>query len=162
MANRHEKRCSTSKIIREMQFKITARERCLPAIMSGIKKSTDNECRGGCRGKIADSQNNLEKEQWSWRNQASWLRTVLQATLINKYSIGMKTGINGNQWQRIESPQINPSTYGHLSYDKGDRSTLRRKDNVFNKWCQGNLTTTCKTIKVDYYFSIPYTKLNSN
>ena len=26
-----------------------------------------------------NSQNNLEKEEWSWRNQAPWLQTILQS-----------------------------------------------------------------------------------
>ena len=28
--------------------------------------------------KILNSQSNLEKEKWSWENQASWLQTILQ------------------------------------------------------------------------------------
>ena len=28
--------------------------------------------------KTTDSQSNLEKEKWSWRNQAPWLQTILQ------------------------------------------------------------------------------------
>ena len=29
--------------------------------------------------KTTNSQNNLEKEKWSWRNQAPWLQTILQS-----------------------------------------------------------------------------------
>ena len=108
--------------------------------------------------KTLNSQSHLEKEKWSWRHQAPRLQTIIQS-YSNQDSVVWcwHKDRNTDWWSRIEGPEINPRTYGHLIFDKGSKSIQCREESLFNEWCWENWTATCKRMKLEHFL----TEINS-
>jgi hypothetical protein len=58
------------------------------------------------------------------------------------------------QCKRIEDPEKNPHTYGHLNFDKGSKTIQWKKDSIFNKWCR----IACRKMQINPYLP-PCSKL---
>ena len=46
--------------------------------------------------------------------------------------------------EQVQSPEINPYTYGYLIHDKGGKNIQWRKDSLFTKWFWANRTANVK------------------
>ena len=60
---------------------------------------------------------------------------------------------NVDQWNKIKSPEIIPHTDEHLIFDKLGKNIYWRKNNLFNKWCWENWSTTCKRRKLEHFIT---------
>ena len=53
------------------------------------------------------------------------------------------------QWNKTESPNINPCIHGHLIFDKPAKNAQWRKDCLINKWSCENWLFTLRMMKLD-------------
>jgi hypothetical protein len=87
------------------------------------------------------------------------LKLYYQATVI-KTACYWYSDRHVDQWNRIEDPEMNPHTYGHLIFDEGAKTIQWKTDSIFNKCCWHSWWLSCRRMQIDPFLS-PCTKAKS-
>ena len=101
---------------------------------------------------------NSEKEEWSWRNQPSWIQILLQSC-SHQDSMVLAQKQKYRWMEQYRKPSDNP-IYGQLIFDKEGKNTQWVKDSLFYKWCCENWIATYKRMKLEHFLTL-YTKMKS-
>lgn len=105
----------------------------------------------------------MAKQSWKrgkiWRTHAPTFKTYHKVTVITIVWY-WHTDRHIDQWNQIQSPEINPHTCGKMIFDTGTETIQWGCGTLFNKWCWEDWISTSKTMKFDPYMT-PYTKISS-
>ena len=113
--------------------------------------------------------------QFIWKHKRLWLA---KAVLRKRNGTGGTTNLPGfilyykaiviktvwhwhkrrniDQWNKIESPEIKPCTYGYTSFEKGGENIQWGIDRLFSKWCWGNCVKLGRWFKRKGIFVCPW------
>ena len=83
------------------------------------------------------------------------LRLYYKITVIKKVWYWYKKR-HSDQWNRIESSEINTHTCGQWRWYKRGKDIQQGKASLFIKWCWENLTAMCKRMKLKHFFHTMY------
>ena len=92
------------------------------------------------------------REKWSWRDQASWLKTILQS-YSHHNSMVLTQKWNIHQWNN-RKPRNKSMHLCSIDLWQRSQEYIIKERHFFNKLCWENRTDTCKKNGIRKFFNI--------
>ena len=82
-------------------------------------------------------------EPWTWPGESEHVVALIHSDAFVRSLSGLRVNVesdatwhknrHSDQCNRLENPEMDPQTYGQLTFDKAGKNIQRNKDSVFSK-----------------------------